>query len=93
MTMIRLRDLIVPISRNIDIRDIDWPICILNCKKEVNQMKKGEQIEISVKDIDVVNNLIALVEQLLDHSIEKHEENNYYRLVIKRKTKGYLNKS
>ena len=85
--MIYLRDLIVPISRNIDIRDIDWPICILNCKKEVNQMKKGEQIEILVKDIDVVYNLIALVEQLLDHSIEKHRENNHYRLVINKRQK------
>jgi len=75
----------VPIRRNIDIRDIDWPICILNCKKEMNQMKNGEQIQVLVKDIDVVNNLVALIEQLLDHSIEKHRENKYYRLIIKKK--------
>ncbi len=75
----------MPIRRNIDIRDIDWPICILNCKKEMNQMKNGEQIQVLVKDIDVVNNLVALIEQLLDHSIEKHRENKYYRLIIKKK--------
>ena len=75
----------MPIHRNIDIRDIDWPICILNCKKEMNQMKNGEQIQVLVKDIDVVNNLVALIEQLLDHSIEKHRKNKYYRLIIKKK--------
>ncbi|MCP3871556.1 MAG: hypothetical protein GY699_00155 [Desulfobacteraceae bacterium] len=87
MTMVHLRDLIVLITRNIDIQDIDWPICILNCKKEINQMRKGEQIQILVKDIDVVNSLIALVEQLLDHTIEKHKENNHYRLVINKRQK------
>ena len=48
-------------------------------------MKKGERVEVLVKDIDVVNNLVALIEQLLDHSIEKHRENKYYRLIIKKR--------
>ena len=69
----------------LDIQDIDWPISILNCKKEVNQMKTGEQIEVLVKDIDVVNNLVALIEQLSDHSIEKLRENSHYRLIIKKR--------
>ncbi len=51
----------------------------------MNQMKNGERIQVLVKDIDVVNNLVALIEQLLDHSIEKHLENKYYRLIIKKK--------
>lgn len=69
----------------LDIQDIDWPISILNCKKEVNQMKTGEQIEVLVKDIDVVNNLVSLIEQLPDHSIEKLRENNHYKLIIKKR--------
>ncbi|MBU8849101.1 MAG: sulfurtransferase TusA family protein [Desulfobacterales bacterium] len=77
----------MPINRNIDIRDVDWPICILNCTREVNQMKTGEQIEVLVKDIDVVNSIVELIEQLLDHSIEKHKKNKYYRLLIKKKQK------
>ncbi|MBT4199531.1 MAG: sulfurtransferase TusA family protein [Desulfobacula sp.] len=75
----------MPINRNIDIRDIDWPLCILNCKKEVNQMKKGEQMQVIVKDIDVVSNLIALVEQTFGCSIVKHREDNHYRLVIRKR--------
>ncbi|MCK5100770.1 MAG: sulfurtransferase TusA family protein [Desulfobacteraceae bacterium] len=74
----------MPTNRNIDIQDIDWPISILNCKQEVNQMKTGEQIQVLVKDIDVVNNLVALIEQLPCHSIEKHMENNRYKLIIKK---------
>ncbi|RLC21679.1 MAG: hypothetical protein DRH93_11340 [Deltaproteobacteria bacterium] len=79
-----LRNCIVPKNRKIDIRNVAWPICVLNCKKEVNLMKKGEQMEVLVKDIDVVDNLVALMEQLLDHSIEKYRENKYYRLIIKK---------
>ncbi len=75
----------MPINRNIDIREIAWPICVLKCKKEVSQLKKGEQIDVLVKDIDVVNNLVTLMEQLLDHSIEKLKENNHYRLIIKKR--------
>ena len=48
-------------------------------------MKAGEQIEVLVKDIDVVNNLVALIEQLSDHSIKKHRENKCYRLIIKKR--------
>ena len=48
-------------------------------------MKTGEQIEVLVKDIDVVNNLVALIEQLSDHSIEKYRENKQYRLIIKKR--------
>jgi len=85
VTIIHLRNCIVPTNRNIDIRDVDWPLCILNCKKEVNQMKKGEQMQVIVKDIDVVSNLIALFEHTLDCSIAKHRENNHYRLVIRKR--------
>lgn len=74
----------MPINRNIDIRNVAWPICVLNCKKEVTQMKNGEQIEVLVKDIDVVDNLVALMEQLMGYSIEKYKEKKYYRLIIKK---------
>jgi len=47
-------------------------------------MKTGEQIEILVKDIDVVNNLMALVEQLSGHSMEKQIGNKDYRLIIRK---------
>jgi len=47
-------------------------------------MKNGEQIEVLVKDIDVVDNLVALMEQLVDYSIKKYKENKYHRLIIKK---------
>ena len=75
----------MPINRNIDIRGIDWPICVLNCKKEVNQMETGDQMEILVTDINVMNNIVTLIEQLADHSIEKHRENKGYRLVVRKR--------
>jgi len=72
-------------NRIIDIRDIAWPICVLNCKNEVNQMKKGDQIDVLVKDIDVVNNLVTLIEQISNYSIEKFKKNNDYRLTIRKR--------
>lgn len=75
----------VPKNRNIDIRNMDWPICVLNCKKEVNQMEKGEQMDILVRDSDVVENIMALMKNLLGYTIEKHRENKHYRLVIKKR--------
>lgn len=78
----------MPINRTIDIRNVDWPVCILNCKVELDQMKEGEQMEVFVQDIDVVNNLIALIEQLAGHQIENQVENSHNRLIIK---KGSIN--
>ena len=73
------------INRTIDIRDVDWPLCLLNCNKEVSQMKNGDQIEIIVKDTDVLNTIVILIEQLSNHSIQKCKENKYYRLIIRKK--------
>lgn len=74
----------MPTNQIIDIQDIDWPISILNCKKEVNLMKSGDQIEVRVKDVDVINNIMALIEPLSNHSIEKHRQDRHYRLIIKK---------
>ena len=48
-------------------------------------MKKGEQIDVLVKDTDVVDNIVALMKPLLGYSIEKQEENGHYRLIIKKR--------
>ncbi len=77
----------MPTIRNIDIRGIEWPICILNCKKEVDQMRTGERIDVFVDDIDVVNNLITLLKQISGYSIEKQQTNQHYRLIIKKNGK------
>ena len=74
----------MPITRKIDIRNVDWPVCILNCKNELNQMKSGEAMEVIVQDTDVVNNLVNLIEQLPDLHIEQYKENKYYKLIIKK---------
>ena len=47
-------------------------------------MKTGEKMEVFVEDTDVVDNLVALIEQLPDFQIEKHKENKHYKLIIKK---------
>lgn len=74
--------------RKIDIQDMDWPLSILNCKKEVDQMKAGEQIQILLKDKDVVNNLVTLIDQLSGHRIETRRKDNSYRLIIRKLWQG-----
>lgn len=45
-------------------------------------MRTGERIDVFVDDIDVVNNLIALLKQISGHSIEKQKTNQHYKLRI-----------
>lgn len=78
----------MPQNRNIDIRGTDWPICILNCKKEIDRMKNGEKINIIANDIDVVNNLIALLEQIAGYKSEKQKTAQYYILIVSRDEKA-----
>jgi len=77
----------MPANRNLDIRGIDWPICILNCKKEVDQLKAGERLDVLVNDIDVLNNLIAFLEQLSNHKIVNQKKNQYHRIIITKTTR------
>ena len=72
----------MPAVKNYDIREIDWPISILNCKKEVDGMKAGERLCVLVKDIDVANNLIALLRNLTGIGIETEKTDSYYTLTI-----------
>ena len=76
----------MPENKKIDIRNVDWPVCILNCKKELNHMKEGEQMEVFVKDIDVVNNLVTLVEQLPGLLIEQCWDDTQHKLIIKKRS-------
>ncbi len=77
-------------NRKIDIRNVGWPVCLLNCNNELNRMKEGEQMEVLVRDVDVVNNLVALVEQLPGLQVEQFSEDTHHKLIIK---KGSINRS
>jgi len=79
----------MPANRNLDIRGIDWPICILNCKKEVDQLKAGERLDVLVNDIDVLNNLIAFLEQLSNHKIVNQKKNHYHQIIITKTRQTY----
>ncbi len=73
---------VLPANQTIDIRNVDWPLSILNCKHSLNQMEKGEQMEILIKDNDVVENLIVLISQLPGLSVKKDQDKENVILTI-----------
>lgn len=74
----------MPVIRNIDIRGIDWPVCILSCKRQIDDLKPGESIRITMDDKDVMKTLVDLLKRLSGFSIEKKEATRPCRLIIKK---------
>ena len=72
----------MPDIQHYDIRNIDWPVSILDCKRQVDRMKPGQRLDVLVNDIDVVNTLIALLKNFTGIRIETEKKETHYILII-----------
>lgn len=68
----------------IDFTDITWPFNLLKSNLSIKQMQSGEEIEIVIDDPDVLQSLILIVDQAPGYFINYTEENNLYKLFIKK---------
>lgn len=71
-------------DRMVDLIEVDWPICLIVCERELGCMKPGETLEVLVRDPDVMNAIVILIGRLPAFHMEFNPEGAHYRLHIRK---------
>jgi len=74
----------MPSKKVIDYTDVAWPFNLLKSYRSVKQMESGEKIEILISDADVLKSLILVIDQSPGYCFTYIEENEAYRLAVKK---------
>ncbi len=69
----------------ISLIDIEWPISLLQCNRELIRMKSGDKLEVLVDDPDVARDLMLIIEHSENHSATFLKENGHTRISVTRK--------
>jgi TusA-related sulfurtransferase len=60
------------------------PICLLQCKKQLNEMIPGEVVCICLQDKEILGDLELIVERSKDKIIRQQKEDDLYRVYIRK---------
>ena len=60
------------------------PICLLHCKKQLNEMAPGEIVCVCLQDMEVLDDLALIVERSRDRIVKQHQEGDLYRIYIQK---------
>ena len=71
--------------RHINLENIPWPISVLKFNQAVSEMNPGEQIIASLKDADVVTNLLQLLRHQPDVEVTTSTSDAELRIEVKKK--------
>ncbi len=68
----------------LDLTEVLWPECLLQCKSALDNMGSGKEIDILVNDVDVLVNLSLLIEHSQCEIMKKHQSGNCYQMHVKK---------
>ncbi len=68
----------------IDLSDIVWPVCMLQCNEALTRLPPGEDLIITVCDPDVVTNILLLIKSQPDLRSTNFKEAEFYRISVHR---------
>jgi TusA-related sulfurtransferase len=60
------------------------PICLLQCKKQLNEMVPGDVICICLQDQEILSDLALIIERSKDRIIKQRKEGDLYRVYIQK---------
>ena len=73
-----------PSIKRLDLIGIVSPVCLLKSKSVLSKMNSGELLEIIIKDPDVVDELVKIIERSKDQVIKSEPDGNHFRVCIKK---------
>lgn len=68
----------------INLRDIVWPVCVIQCSEALAQLEPGDDLTITVSDPDVVHNIVLLINSRPDLRFDQRRTADSYRLDVHR---------
>ena len=69
----------------IDLRDIIWPVSVLQCHEALSRLQPGQDLAITVSDPDVVDNIVLLIKSRPELEFDQFREPHSYRIRVRRR--------
>lgn len=69
-------------TRTVDITKLEWPLCLLQCNREVDRMNPGEELEVIVDDPDVAKSIMILIRQMAGFRIKSDQKETHFHIHI-----------
>jgi TusA-related sulfurtransferase len=68
----------------IDLRDIVWPVSVIQCNEALTRLEPGDDLTIMVSDPDVVHNIVLLINSRPDLRFDQCRKSDSYQLNVHR---------
>ena len=72
------------LKSELDLVGVGWPVCLLEYKRTLNDLKPGDILEISMQDPDAVDELVTIVGRSQDHILEMQKDPDRFRIQIQK---------
>lgn len=79
----------MPSKSELDLAGIVWPVCLLKFKCVLNDLCTSDVLDVFIRDPDIVESIVMIVERSGDTIMKRQKEGEIYRLSIEKGT--YLN--
>lgn len=74
----------MPVSSQLDLRGITWPVCLLTFKQNLLGLKVGERLEVLVQDPEVADQIFMIVDRSADKVIDRQRDEERFRFWIEK---------
>lgn len=74
----------MPSNEKLDLTGLLPPICLLQCKKQLNKMVSGEVVCVCLKDQATAKDLALIIERSKDQIIKQQVDEGNYRIYIQK---------
>ena len=68
----------------IDLRDIVWPVSVIQCNEALTRLEPGDDLTITVSDPDVVHNVVLLINSRPDLRFDQCRKSDSYQINVHR---------
>jgi len=68
----------------IDLRDIVWPVSVIQCNEALTRLEPGDDLSITVSDPDVAHNIALLINSRPDLRFDQCRKSDSYQLNVHR---------
>jgi TusA-related sulfurtransferase len=74
----------MPSNEKLDLTGLLPPICLLQCKKQLNKMTSGKVVCVCLKDQAVAKDLALIIERSKDRIIRQQQDEGLYHIYIQK---------
>lgn len=71
-------------KKSLDLIGVVSPVSLLECKRMLAEMAAGAELEVLLRDPDIVEDLVKIVERSHDRLLQCDRQGDHFRLILKK---------